>query len=100
MRIEIKKLRYAADFFSTLYNKGEVRDYLAALAGLQELLGALNDATTVERLLETLRQSANAQERSEAPGLVRGWTAFASRARLDQLADAWQRFRDSKLFWH
>ena len=60
LRIEIKKLRYAAEFFSTLYNKSEVREYLTALTDLQELLGGLNDAVTVERLLEPLRESDGA----------------------------------------
>ena len=99
LRIEIKKLRYAADFFSALYNKGEVREYSTTLAALQELLGGLNDAVTVERLLEPLRESDGAGQWLEASGLIRGWSASNSRARLDQLGDAWQRFRDSKAFW-
>ena len=100
LRIQIKKLRYAAEFFSALYNKGEVREYLSALAGLQELLGGLNDAATVERLLELLREAERAGQWLEAPGLVRGWAACSSRGRLEQLGDAWQRFSDSKVFWH
>jgi len=100
LRIQIKKLRYAAEFFSALYNKGEVREYLTALVDLQELLGGLNDAATVERLLEPLRESEGADQWLEAPGLIRGWAACGSRARLEQLGDAWQRFRDSKVFWH
>jgi inorganic triphosphatase YgiF len=100
LRIEIKKLRYATDFFSALYNKAEVREYLTTLADLQELLGGLNDAVTVERLLEPLRESDGAGQWLEAPGLIRGWAACGSRARLDQLGAAWQRFRDCKTFWH
>ena len=100
LRIEIKKLRYATDFFSALYNKGEVREYSTTLAALQELLGGLNDAVTVERLLEPLRESDGAAQSLEASGLIRGWSASNSRARLDQLGNAWQHFRDSKTFWH
>jgi triphosphatase len=100
LRIEIKKLRYAAEFFSTLYNKSEVREYLTALAELQELLGGLNDAATVERLLESLRQSDGASQWLEAAGLIRGWVAFGSRAHLNQLAEVWQRSLNSEAFWH
>jgi triphosphatase len=100
LRIEIKKLRYAADFFAGLYNKGEVREYLTDLADLQELLGGLNDAVTVERLLEPLRESDGVGRWLEAPGLIRGWAACGSRARLDQLGELWQHFRDCKTFWH
>src|SRR5262249_51568726 len=35
LRIRIKKLRYAAEFFSSLYEKKEVRDYVDALTSLQ-----------------------------------------------------------------
>ena len=100
LRIEIKKLRYAADFFSALYNKGAVRDYLTTLADLQALLGELNDAVTIERLLEPIRESDAAGHWLEAPGLIRGWAACKSRAHLDGLEDAWQHFRDCKAFWH
>jgi triphosphatase len=100
LRIEIKKLRYAVDFFAALYSKGEVREYLSALADLQELLGGLNDAVTVERLLEPLRESNGAGQWLEALGLIRGWAACGSRTRLDQLGDAWQHFRDCEAFWH
>ncbi len=100
LRIEIKKLRYAADFFSTLYNKGEVREYLTTLAHLQELLGRLNDAVTVESLLEPLRESDGAGQWLEAPGLIRGWATCSSRTHLDQLGAAWQRFRACEAFWH
>jgi hypothetical protein len=99
LRIEIKKLRYATDFFSALYKKGEVREYSTTLATLQELLGGLNDAVTVERLLEPLRESDGAAQSLEASGLIRGWSASNSRSRLDQLGQAWQHFRDSKVFW-
>ncbi len=100
LRIEVKKLRYAVEFFSALYNKGGLREYLNALADLQELLGRLNDAATVERLLEPLRECDGAEQWLEAPGLLRGWAAASSRAHLEQLAHAWRRFRDSEVFWH
>ena len=100
LRIQVKKLRYPAEFFSTLYNGDGLREYLKALADLQQLLGELNDATTVERLLEPLRERDGAEQWLEASGLVRGWAAGGSPARRTQLTQAWQRFRDCKTFWH
>mgnify|MGYP003693557071 CR=1 FL=1 len=79
LRIEIKKPRYAAEFFSALYEKKDVREYLNALAALQELLGGLNDAATVERLLEPLRETEGSGRRLEGVGLLRGWTAASTR---------------------
>jgi triphosphatase len=99
LRIEIKKLRYAAEFFSALYDKKPVREYFTELAALQELLGGLNDAATVERLLEPLREGNGSGQLLEGVGLLRGWTAAGTRARVDQLPSAWERFRQCGVFW-
>jgi inorganic triphosphatase YgiF len=105
LRIEIKKLRYAAEFFATLFERKPVRAHTAALADLQELLGTLNDAATVERLCTALREgvgaSGNAAEPQllEAIGAVRGWAAATARDHLEQLPPAWKRFRGAETFW-
>jgi inorganic triphosphatase YgiF len=99
LRIEIKKLRYAAEFFSRLWERKAVRDYTAALAALQELLGSLNDATTAERLCEALRDPAGGPDGAEALGLVRGWAAGTARAQLARLPEVWDAFRDTACFW-
>jgi len=101
LRIEVKKLRYAAEFFSTLYDKKAVRAYALALTRLQSLLGSLNDAATVERLSEPLRDQADTADPcyAEAVGLVRGWAGAAARARLSQLPAAWDAFKSVKKFW-
>jgi inorganic triphosphatase YgiF len=99
LRIEIKKLRYAAEFFSRLWERKAVRDYVAALAALQELLGSLNDAATAERLCEALRDPASGTDCSEALGLVRGWAAGTARVQLARLPEVWDVFRDTACFW-
>jgi CHAD domain-containing protein len=47
LRIEVKKLRYAAEFFASLYpskpEAGRCRSFIAALKELQERLGIAND---------------------------------------------------------
>lgn len=54
VRIDAKHLRYAVEFFGTLYPPGEVRRYLRLVVALQDALGALNDAATARRLLAEL----------------------------------------------
>jgi inorganic triphosphatase YgiF len=57
LRIEVKKLRYAIEFFSSLYGEARPRRHkaaLAALAGMQEDLGLLNDQETARDLLPKL----------------------------------------------
>ncbi len=98
LRIEIKKLRYAAEFFSSLYER-KVKAYTSALAGLQELLGGLNDAATVERLCAALRTAVDTGAGEEAIGIIRGWAAASARTHLEQLPQAWKRFRDVDVFW-
>jgi inorganic triphosphatase YgiF len=99
LRIEIKKLRYAAEFFSRLWERKAVREYIAALAALQELLGSLNDAATAERLCEALRDPTGNADCSEALGLVRGWAAGTARAQLARMPEVWDAFRDTACFW-
>ena len=99
LRIEIKKLRYASDFFSALYERKAVRAYAAALAALQELLGTLNDAATVDRLCGVLREGDADASYREALGAVRGWAAATARDHLEQLPAAWKRLREVEPFW-
>jgi inorganic triphosphatase YgiF len=99
LRIQAKKLRYAAEFFSALYDRKQVRDYVAAMARIQESLGALNDAVTAERLLETLRDDDPSALTLEAIGLLRGWAVSGHRGQLERLPRDWERFRDTEVFW-
>jgi CHAD domain-containing protein len=99
VRIDAKKLRYAAEFFASLYPPKSMRRYVGALEDLQDVLGALNDAAVGERLL---REAAAAQPEPVAPrveGLVRGWIAATARHELARYPRAWREFDDAKPFW-
>ena len=93
LRIAAKKLRYAAEFFAGIYPHKRARLYLAALAALQDVLGALNDAAVTQRLL------ALPAPRGQAAGIVTGWTACSSRVRLQEFHQAWRNFTRQKVFW-
>ena len=90
LRISGKKLRYAAEFFSTLYPGHAARGFLREMAGIQDVLGAINDAATTSRLLDTLPDMA-------ASHLVRGWVACDARHRAGQLGR--KRFKTLTPFW-
>ncbi len=94
LRIAAKKLRYAAEFFSGIYPHKRVRPYLEALAALQDVLGALNDASVTQRLLADL-----SVQRGQAAGIVIGWTACSSGVHLQKLRHAWRNFMRQKVFW-
>jgi triphosphatase len=99
VRIAAKKLRYAAEFFASLYPAKRVTRYVDALEDLQDILGALNDAAVVDRLLAEVAAGGG---RSTAPGidgLVRGWVAAVAQHELARFRRAWDEFEAAKPFW-
>ena len=52
VRIEARKLRYSLTFFSNLWPAPRIRPYANILAGVQELLGQMNDRVTARALLD------------------------------------------------
>ncbi len=98
LRIAIKKLRYAVDFFSTLYDGKRVQEMLARLTRLQDILGAMNDAATVAGLMQGLgAKPGNAVV--EARGIVLGWSKGRAEMLGHELRAAWKAFRGSGKFW-
>jgi CHAD domain-containing protein len=123
LRIQGKKLRYAAEFFSGLFPKKTTKAYVKQLEAIQDRLGAVNDAATGQRLLDELdrrmasrRGAANtngsgkgAPEASDgrasetlaanATGIVLGWQTALMDRELAAFADTWAGFADAKPFW-
>ena len=58
MRIRVKRLRYACDFFAPCFPHQSVSPLLGALSALQDTLGELNDLAVARRLLGELRVAA------------------------------------------
>ncbi len=102
LRIRCKKLRYAAEFFRGLYSKKSASAYLDALAGVQEHLGALNDAVVAKALIARLGKSSkdlSPEVLARADGIVTGWIAARIKSDLDELPGVWDEFRRRKPFW-
>jgi inorganic triphosphatase YgiF len=97
VRIAGKKLRYAAEFFASLYPRKRVARYARALAGIQDILGALNDAAVVDRLLA--EAGAGRPLAPEVVGLVRGWFGATARHELARFREAWAAFEAEKPYW-
>ena len=104
LRIAAKKLRYAADFFRSLYPRRRVRRYVAALAAVQDCLGAINDgAVGRARVAEAWEKlgglSRRSTQRARAEGAVEGWFAAVEHVEFTNFAAAWRRFLDVDRFW-
>jgi CHAD domain-containing protein len=77
VRIALKKARYAAEFFESLFGRRKAaRAWSKALAALQDSLGAFNDLATADRLLDGL--DADDPSLARVSGFVRGWFAHAA----------------------
>lgn len=112
LRIQGKKLRYAAEFFAGLFPKKATKRYLKCLEAIQDRLGAVNDAATGQRLLDELdsrmasaRSNGQGQEQgsetlaANATGIVLGWQAAQLDRELAAFKATWETFADTKPFW-
>jgi triphosphatase len=100
LRIAFKKLRYAADSLQELYRPKAVKRYIRRIAALQDDLGIVNDIATMDGLLETLQESAGAQEAiGHGAALVQGWYGHVMAGCDDGLGKKLERFIDMKVFW-
>lgn len=96
LRIEAKKLRYAAEDLGGLYGRKPVRRYLDDLKALQEVLGELNDLATAEPLLAGLDLPADA---AFAAGELVGLKAAAKPRLVKRAARAADRLIAAEPFW-
>lgn len=99
VRIEAKKLRYAAEFFGSLYAVEKVAAYVDALRDLQDTLGVLNDAAQTERLTgEAARAHAQSAD-AQIVGAVCEWEAARTERELSRYDKRWRAFEKAARFW-
>lgn len=102
VRIQLKKLRYATEFFSTLYPKRRVTPYLEAMKSLQDQLGASNDVEVARKLLQRVVKKTSGKERARlayAAGMVVGWHSHIGGGREEQQVEAWRRLAARPPYW-
>jgi inorganic triphosphatase YgiF len=99
LRIAIKKLRYAVEFFTSLFDGEEAHALRAHLARLQDILGTMNDAATLQRLLGEVHAGTSELAMAEARGILLGWSAGRADALHQELERAWKGFRHCRTFW-
>ena len=71
LRIECKKLRYAAEFFRPLFLGMD--DFISHMKGLQDLLGLMNDVAVMRQLLDDLLKDETDHEILVYAGGLIGW---------------------------
>lgn len=96
MRLDAKRLRYAAEPFAALWPGKAARRFNRKLANLQEALGLANDAVVARGLAAQL---AGRGAGGFALGAVAGYAAGrAEGSRLSAL-EAWKPLRQGSVFW-
>jgi len=103
LRIKLKKLRYAVDFFASLWPRRRTEAFRARLCALQDVLGEMNDAAVARALVADIlaarTNAANAQAIAYAAGVVVGWHVGHLRDRANKLEKRWRAFADATPPW-
>ncbi len=105
LRIRGKEVRYAAEFFASLFSAKAAKPYLKRLEAIQDCLGDFNDAATGRGLVAALesRIAADGEGRTagtaHAAGIVLGWQAAQMVRGLDSFDSAWAALENAKVFW-
>lgn len=98
LRIDGKKLRYDSEALADLYDRPKrARKLVAALKGVQDVLGALNDAQAGAGRLEAL---AEADETVREAALAAAGTLRSQEEASDKVSrKAWKAFEKARPFW-
>ncbi len=102
LRIGVKRLRYALDFFGSLYRAKAVREFTERLSRLQDDLGYANDVSVAHRLLDQLQARAEGSRKAAARyagALVLGWHQHALSEIEEKVIADIESFLDEKTFW-
>jgi CHAD domain-containing protein len=97
LRIECKKLRYAAEFFNSLF-KG-MDGFISHLKRLQDLLGVMHDVAVMHHLLEELLAGQSDPELLQYAGGLVGWRTRQYYEIKDSCNDRWEEFVGAKHPW-
>ena len=99
VRIALKKLRYAGEFFRSLYPRKDVKRFRDALTEMLDLLGKLNDLTVAQGLCGALLEAAD--DETLASGTAALVTFHEQRGQVSDkaLSKAWGDLRIADPFW-
>lgn len=101
VRIGVKKLRYAAEFFGGTFGKSRDRHrsrYVASLMALEDVLGELNDLAMIQQCACAV--AGGSAELAFHAGEVIGDRRAAQTRLLGTAARAYGHWREAKQFWH
>lgn len=102
LRIAVKKLRYAVEFFNALFPAAPMQAQRTSLTRLQDILGQINDAALIAPQLDEARRCSARMKRrwpQAAAQAVLDWQEARARTQRERLAAAWRQFRNAPQPW-
>ncbi|BCW87036.1 hypothetical protein sos41_01620 [Alphaproteobacteria bacterium SO-S41] len=102
LRLALKKLRYAADFFAGLFPRKAAKAGIKVLAALQDALGGFNDAVSVDAILKRAIGAGPAKNKDalqRAALFVSGWAAHRGALAWGEARACWAAFAAEGAFW-
>jgi len=99
LRIRMKRLRYACDFFAASFAGTAARPYIKRLEALQDILGDLNDIAVARCLLTEIAPRGSALELAAAAASTRQALVARERVLVISLEAAWAAFEKRRPFW-
>ena len=99
IRIACKKLRYAAEFFGSIYTAKSSRRYIKLLIELQDHLGQINDINVTGNLIKTLTGPNPRGRAKEAIHIFKGWSESSTIQNSVETDKIWKTLSAIKPFW-
>jgi CHAD domain-containing protein len=99
LRIEAKRMRYAAELFAPLWSRKRYRRFLERLAEVQEAFGLANDAVVSHGLMGLLAGRAPGPL-TWAGGLAEGWALARARRARSRAGTAWEALLAGGIYWN
>lgn len=98
LRLDGKRLRYAAEVFAPIFGAKAGRRFLRRVAALQDGLGIANDAAVARGLVRSLAVPGNGP-RAWAVGVLEGWCEARVVGHRGDAFEAWRRLSGKDRFW-
>lgn len=103
LRIVLKKLRYAGDFFRSLYVKEQVKPFRRAMRDMLDELGHLNDVSVADQLTRQLIAGApgglEKRKMIKARQALLQWHQAQGRVSDDVLCEHWDKLLRTPVYW-
>lgn len=99
LRVALKELRYATEFFRSFFLKSKGKKYGKQVARLQKLLGKDSDAITTSALLRELVEMSSSSSLHDAADALAAWQAKERQAAAPKALKAWTKFKKTQPFW-